>query len=250
MGFCEDFKKIILNVKQELVLIGGNTDLNAYTNTAANELMKITITNLIWKVPHISVADIERLNLLKFVERGTELDIAYRSWELQELPSVPKTTKNSWNIKTDSQLEKPRYVIFALQTARKNEIQKNVNIFCCSLNNVKLFLNSEQYPYDNLNLNFAKHYFATLYEMYSHFQESYYYQENEPLLKSHDFYKLAPIVVIDCSKQNDLLNTGTVDIRIEFETNNDIADKTYGYCLIIPDRIIKYNSLTGAIRSL
>jgi len=36
----------------------------------------------------------------------------------------------------------------------------------CKLTNVKLYLNSEFFPYDDLNLDFDKHRTAILYDMY------------------------------------------------------------------------------------
>jgi len=56
----------------------------------------------------------------------------------------------------NGEFEKPRYVIFALQTGRKNIMPQDVSVFdACNLSNVKLYLNSF-YPYDDLNLDFAK----------------------------------------------------------------------------------------------
>ena len=49
------------------------------------------------------------------------------------------TTPLTWTVKTTSQLEKPRYVIFALQTGRRNVPSQNDSLFdACNLTNVKL----------------------------------------------------------------------------------------------------------------
>ncbi|KAL6254799.1 hypothetical protein P5V15_014134 [Pogonomyrmex californicus] len=39
----------------------------------------------------------------------------------------------------------------------------------CNLTNVKLYLNSECYPYDDMNLNFDKNRWFVLYETYAQF---------------------------------------------------------------------------------
>jgi len=50
-------------------------------------------------------------------------------------------------VKTATQLEKARYVIFALQTGRKSIMSRDVSVFDnCNLTNIKLYLNSEFYP--------------------------------------------------------------------------------------------------------
>ena len=75
-------------------------------------------------------------------------------WDLYEFPLLQSTTKHSWAVKT-SQLEKPRYIIFALQTGKRNVPSQNDSQFdVCNLTNVKLFLNSDFYPYDDMNLDF------------------------------------------------------------------------------------------------
>lgn len=89
---------------------------------------------------------------------------------------------HSWAIKTTTQLEKPRYVIFALQTARRNVPTENASQFDdCAISNIKLYLNSEFYPYDDMNLDFDNKKYVILYEMYSKFRKSYYGCEFEEM---------------------------------------------------------------------
>ncbi|XP_070169717.1 uncharacterized protein [Polyergus mexicanus] len=73
-------------------------------------------------------------------------------------------------VKAVTQLEKPRYVIFALQSKKKNILSEEPSLFDnCKLTNVKLHLNSDFYPYDDMNLDFNKRTVAVLYDMYSKF---------------------------------------------------------------------------------
>lgn len=56
------------------------------------------------------------------------------------------------------------------------------------LRNIRVFLNSEKYPYSDLLLDFDNNKYAPLYEMYANFQESYYYNKlNQPIFKSKEF---------------------------------------------------------------
>lgn len=251
LGFFEDFKKILLNVKLDLVLVRSNSDHNAIINSTTSENVKVVIEKITWRLPHISVGDAEKLELLKYIENGVDLDIAFRSWELHEFPLLNKVQQHTWTIKSSTHLEKPRYAIVAFSTERKNKADKNFSMFDnCKLSNMKLFLNSEMYPYDNLNINFDKNQIATLYDMYAQFQSSYYERENEPLLSIDEFKKIAPIVVIDCSKQNDELNTGSIEIRLEFQNTSNIPENTAAFCLLLHDRLIRYNPLTGIIHTV
>lgn len=239
LGFCEDFKKIVINLRQELVLIRGNNDNNALIFADATKTAKINIQKIYWRMPHISVSIKEQLNLIDVVKSGRELDIPFRSRELHEYPLLPQTQRHSWPIKTS--IEKPQYIFFGLQTNRKNQLTKNCSRFDhCDLSNFKVYLNDDIYPYDNLNLNFGNKTFALLYEMFTDFQASFLCKDSEPIFTPQEFQEIAPIVVIDCSKQKEELRRSPVDIRVEFETKTNVPDKTTAYCLILHDRIAKY----------
>lgn len=262
-GFAEDYKKMIVNARHEIVLIRSPGDKNSVqwhagpavgnppvVDTNVEEI-KIKLEKLCWRVPYVTLSDEQRVVLLKQLNRGTSIPVVYRTWELHEFPSLPKTSKQSWAVKTSSQLEKPRYVIVAFQTGKKNAMEKNASHFDhCSLNNLKLHLNSISYPYDDMKLDFSRNHSAILYDMYARFQESYYQSSPRPLLTRDMFEKYAPMVVIDCSKQNESLKSAPVDIRLELEASKDFPDNTSAYCLIIHDRSFTYNPTTNIVRSL
>lgn len=49
-------------------------------------------------------------------------------------------------------------------------------------------------------------------------------------------YKHPTLTVLDCSKQNESIKSGPMDILLDFETSKDIFDSTLAYCLIIHDK--------------
>ena len=83
--------------------------------------------------------------------------------ELFEYPILPTTSKYVWTVKTSDQLKKPRFVILAFQTNQKDQRGENANRFDhCNISNVKLFLNSQYYPYGNLNLDVTRNQYAAI----------------------------------------------------------------------------------------
>ncbi|XP_050452190.1 uncharacterized protein LOC126851900 [Cataglyphis hispanica] len=196
--------------------------------------------------------DINKLTLLRTLESGRYLSVAFRSWDLYEFPLLQSTTKHSWAVKAATQLEKPRYVIFALQSGRKNVLLQDASMFDdCKLTNVKLYLNSDFYPYDDMNLNFEKNKIAVLYDMYSKFRKTYYgCDKDKALFNLAKFKTFGPIVVIDCSRQNESIKSATVDVRIEFDCKENVPSNTTAYCLIIHDRVVEYNPLTNVVRRI
>ncbi|XP_024878465.1 uncharacterized protein LOC112458879 [Temnothorax curvispinosus] len=215
LGFCEDYKRVVINARHEMILIRARNDNNSLVGSLALE-PTIKILKIQWRMPHVN------------------------------------TTKHSWAIKTATQLEKPRYVVFALQTGRKNVMSADTSRFDnCNLTNVKLYLNSEVYPYNDLNLDFGKHRWAILYDMYARFCKGYYgYEYLEPSLTVSTFLRNGPFVIIDCSRQNESVKNATVDVRIEFDCTKNVPPNTSAYCLIIHDRVIEYNPLTNVVRKI
>ncbi|KAJ8979490.1 hypothetical protein NQ317_000366 [Molorchus minor] len=96
-AFLKMFKKI--NMKQELVLIRSSNDLDCIYSNDLNELPKITITKLFWKVPHVSVSMPEQLRFTKLLNKNVELPILFRSWKLIEYPALPHSTNHTWPVK-------------------------------------------------------------------------------------------------------------------------------------------------------
>lgn len=252
LGFAEDYKKVVINCKHELILLRSNTNLNAVKLNPGEFIEDIDIHKIIWRVPHVKVSDREKIHLLKLLEKDRTLQLTFRNWDLYEYPLLPKTSKHTWAIKTSSQIEKPRYVIIGLQTTRKNNMSSDMSHFDhCYLNNVKVYLNSTYYPYENFDVSFAKEKFALIYEQYVRFQQSYYGRRAEPLLSVEQFKNKAPLFVIDCSRQNDNLKTGVVvDVRVELESEKDIPDQTSAYCLILNDCVIEYRPLSNIVKKI
>lgn len=246
LGFGEDYRRVVMNVKQELILLRSSTDINAIFSADATT-HTLTITNVYWRVPHLTVSDTLRLKMLRMIEKDTAIHIPFRSWELHEYPILPQTDIQSWTIKTSSQLEKPRYVIVGFQTDRKNKLNRDMSGFDqCALKSIKLYLNSQYFPYDKLNGDLA-----IFYEMFAQFQGSYYGDSSRwPRISIEEFRDKTPLYVINCSRQNDLIKTGSVDVRLEFEAASNFPAGTTAYCLLIHDSHYVYTLLTGSVKKM
>ena len=83
--------------------------------------------------------------------------------------------------------------------------------------------------------------------MYANFQNSYYGKDAEPMLKKLEYINYVPLIVIDCSKQNESLKSAPVDVRLEFEARDNFPAETSAYCLILHDRVVQYNPVSGNV---
>ncbi|KAK9710832.1 hypothetical protein QE152_g25829 [Popillia japonica] len=80
LGFAEDYKKIIINASQELILLRSGNDLNCYhnTNTGGTKVASFDIDKIEWHVPHINVNDEIRLKLLKTLNSNKSIYMPFR----------------------------------------------------------------------------------------------------------------------------------------------------------------------------
>lgn len=246
LGFMEDYDKILLNVKQELILLRSSSDKNAIFQ-ADEAAVEVIFEKITWKMPYVKVNDSLKLSLLKVINSDRAINVPFRKWQLHEFPTLPSSQFQTWTVKTSTMIEKPRFVVVGLQTDRKDKSTRNSSHFdLCDLENVKLYLNSKYYPYDNLNGDKS-----LLYQLYSSVQSSYYLGiDDQPCLTRSTFLAKTPLFVIDCSKQLDTLKTGSLDVRIEIQTAKDIPANTSAYCLIIHDSMIQYTPMSGIVKRI
>ena len=245
LGFAEDYDCIVVNARQELIMILARSDKNSYK---ADKDLGLSLTKIQWKLPHINVNLENKVNLVNTLQNDIPISIGYRKWELYELPALKDSTMDSWTVKTSTNLEKPRFVILAFQTDKKNSIRHDISEFShANLRNIKLSLNSKTYPYDDLDLNFGKRKFSKAYMLYKMFQMSFYNRKkSEPLIPFEKF-ETHPLFVIDVSNQSDSDKTSSVDVQLMFEANSNFPKNTCVYCLIISDAMIQYYPLNGIV---
>ncbi|XP_025192057.1 uncharacterized protein LOC112592259 [Melanaphis sacchari] len=228
-------------------------DMTSEAGKTMTKKIKVQLTRVFWKVPVIKVDDRERLKLLKIVDSKKIIHCAFRNWELCEYPNLPQTNKHSWMVKTCSQVEKPRCLIIAFLINSPGTVSDgyNVDYDTCSLTNVKAYINSVEYPYEDFNKSFDKNLFTMFYQSYADFQKHYYERlDAQPCLTRQKYKKLGPFICIDCSRQNDDAKISNVDLRVEIEAEKYFLANTAAYCLVIHDRVIQYNPLTGEVRKM
>ena len=248
LPFFEDFQRIVLNLKQELVLLRSSTDINCI-QSADGTSVSIDLTKIQWKVPYLQLDDAIRLRFLKMLDSDRPLKLAFRRWQIHEFPNLTESRTNSWAIRTAAAHDVPKYMILGFQTNRKNNFTKSAYEFdLCDIYNVKLYLNSVYFPYDNILGNKR-----ILYKMFLDFAPSYY---NTPINTEYgheidfkNFCEKTPLIVIDCSLQLEQLKA-SCDIRLDLEFSKDVPKGTSAYCILISDSIVEYKPLTSIVREV
>lgn len=248
LGFADDYRKIILNAKHELILIRNRKDIFSYQ--AALESFNIRVTKIQWKIPHIHLADQAKLKMLRYLEKKQSISVNYRSWDLYEMPQLPQSRKHIWTVKSTTQLTKPRFVFVVFQTNKQIVSANSASFDNCAISDVKLYLNSEYYPYDNYNSHFVNGNYQELYFALMQIQSSYYNDpedKNNTLLLTYEQFQSNPLFAFDCTRSDESLIGGTVDVRLEINARENIPPNTVAHCLIIHDNHIEYSPFSGVV---
>ncbi|CAG9820032.1 unnamed protein product [Phaedon cochleariae] len=198
------------------------------------------------------LSDKQRLKLLYRLNRSTtaKVKIAYRMWDLYELPTIRETASDIWAVKTTNSLERPRFIIIGFQNSvNKDHRSEDVTQFThAGVSNICLYLNLEVYPYERWNLDFDEKLDAIAYYAYEKFQGSYYGKDmGEPMMSIEECHA-NPLFIIDCNHQPDAMESSTVDIKLEFETRKTkFSSHTKIYALILHDAY-STSALDGSIQ--
>jgi len=59
LGFGEDYKKVLLNCKHELFLMLTKNLRDVFKQTRNETTSKLEITNIIWKIPRVTLSSLE-----------------------------------------------------------------------------------------------------------------------------------------------------------------------------------------------
>ena len=76
-GFCEDYDKVVYELKHALPLTR-NDDNDAIFRDAAVDAGKIMLSKISWFMPHVTPTDKDKMELYKIIERKEKLLVGYR----------------------------------------------------------------------------------------------------------------------------------------------------------------------------
>ena len=102
-GFAEDYQKIIINAKHELVLLRSGNDLNAVIRTYAEnnvlEGFKINLKKVEWLMPYVQLTNEYKIPFYRRrLEKNKSISVSYRTWEMYEYSSLPISTSHVWTV--------------------------------------------------------------------------------------------------------------------------------------------------------
>jgi len=71
LGFCEDYKRLIVNARHELILIRARNDNNCLVeNSVENPVTEseVELFKVQWRMPHVALNEVNKLSMLRTLE--------------------------------------------------------------------------------------------------------------------------------------------------------------------------------------
>jgi hypothetical protein len=248
-GFCENYDKVIYGVKHELIL------QRTHSNDSVQKLRvddasgvdtlkygKIELKTLRWRVPHVKLADEQKLKLYSLIGNKRLISINFLNRQCDYTIIPEGVTSHPWRLSIATAAEKPRYIILGFQTDKDNNQSKNPAQFDhCHLKNAFVQLNSERYPEMDLQLDFNKNFYSTAYSMLYEYYNEVINKEGCPM-SMVDYRLMYPLFVFDISRQSERLKNSITDVTIKTEFSAGVPENTIAYALILSDREINLQS--------
>lgn len=252
-GFCDDYRKIVLNARHVLILNRSRDSLNCVVGGGAAftaSRINLTINKIQWKMPHVTLADSSKLKMLNYLSKNRKIVAQYRSMDLIEYPTLPQTPNHLWAVKTVSHVHRPRYVIVGLQTNRNRLHTVDASKFdTCHITSVRLHMNSQIYPYNLNDVVIGGGIYSELYNMYIRIQSSYYNDSEgrNPFQMKFGQYQECPLFTFDTTYADESLIGSSVDIKVEIKASENMPANTSAFCLIVYDNEFTYSPFDSVV---
>lgn len=173
-GFCDDYRKIIINCKHELILNRSRDTLDCVTggsDNAAHARITLRITKMQWKMPHITLSDSVKLGMMNYLSKNRKITLQYRSMDMMDYPTLPATRDLIWTVKTVAYVNRPRFVIVGFQTNRSRVHGADSTLFDhCNITELRLHLNAQIFPYNINEIDIRGGLYSEIYDMYAKIQ--------------------------------------------------------------------------------
>ena len=237
-GFSEDYDKVVYGMRHTLQMTRKANDNNAIFRGAV-DAGKIVLSKVTWWMPRVIPSDPEVYKLYKQIENKLEIDCGFRMRQCASI-DIPIVSSYTWNLGVRTAPEKPRYIIIGLQTAKDDDQTHNAALFDhCNVTNMKVRLNSTEYPGTDLHANFTTNNYSGFYMNMIHFVKQYYGVDrmvSSTSVDALDYKNLFPLFYFDVTRQSERLNQSIVDISVQMNFSANIPNATKAYALIISDR--------------
>ncbi|VDO13776.1 unnamed protein product [Brugia timori] len=253
-SYAEDYRKLLINARQELKFRRDINDKNVFKLTNAdainNQDAVLTIESIDWKLPYVELADVLKSYYLKTLKNDIAITIPFRKWELFENLSLPQHKTCTWNLKMVNNMDRILWLALAFHSDKRYNYAASMRNFqSIGIKNVKVFINSKYYPYDSQNVE-SWHYDA-FYQEICKFEHLYNSKNSfistAPFAVKDYFDSSFPIFLVNLSYRDISVKTGVSDLKVFFETTNNIPQNTVAYGMLIYETIYQYNPLSEMI---
>ncbi|XP_071052932.1 uncharacterized protein [Onthophagus taurus] len=250
-GLFRDYNHVMRG-RFKFRFVRSRTDSNCYKSTskADSSTAEFTVKTVTLLAKHVYPSPSIKMKLLDGLNKNANIPVPFRKWSFYELPSMRKGNKEIWSVTSTTNRGRPQYVIVAFQTNRKDQPNSDCTLFDhLNIIDLKVYLNSYCYPFESMNLEFAKENYVELYKMYTEFQPYIWETSRKQPIMDFASFKKRSLFVVDTTKNSDeeAAPSASCEVRIEIQSGKDFPPDTKAYCILLQESMYTYKSLSGEV---
>ena len=240
-GFAEDYDKVIFGQRQSLQFNRkANSDDAIYRD--GDVAGKVDIKKITWWMARVKPSVIEETRLGQLnLAKEQAIDLWFRSRQCSTITVPVGTSSYTWNLGV--KVERPRFLVVGFQTAHTGQDKNNGLFDHCNVTNMKVRINSAEFPTIDVNSNFDLNQYGGWYRRFMDFKRSFYGVDKMVSCTAVDikaYMDLYPLYVFDASRQVETQgNSSILDISVKMNFNDTIDADTQAFALVISDRKLK-----------
>lgn len=244
-GFCQDYDKIIYKMTQKLVLLRAHNDNDVFYNSdpvVDTGEYNIKINKIEWKMPQVNLSDTCLNQLEKTIDKNSRIPVEFRARDLVIRKDLKENTGETLDIKTCKAVERPRLIAYAFQTDRINRSTKDTAKFDhVKIKNIFTELNSIRYPYMGQRCEFHNNDYAQHYKDYLDIAPT------PPIISKKNYKNNYTVYTRDLSRQEEKIKSSTIELKVTYETLDNIPPKTNLLTYIQYDKEFIYDPINNIV---
>ena len=242
-GFCKHYTRVIRNIPLDITLVR-ICNVNNLFYGAAHTNIDFEVTKILLRIEYVIPNDKILTGLNDFLLSHEAIEAYFQA---KSCDMFSGNNGTDINIQLGSKYSNPRYIIVACKDpAKNNNIQHNFGkLENGDIRDIKVTLDSWEYPNTDQTGNFSLNNFTDFYNAYDSVSMEF---GNNGCMTMEDYKNLYPIFAFDCSASPEKGKNQTTNIRIDIKRNSvtTIPSLDY-YVIVIYDKFVLLHYKDGRV---
>lgn len=253
LGFCKDIDTVFMGVKHSLNLT--RADPANYIHRVGSVAGRFKIKHISLWMPRVTPSLQIQTDLESKLVGGYMRDLYFEQSRIHKNTFGTSEKTATWRVATQSNEELPTHIFVCLQSATRDDAQtENNQVFDNGqVTSMSVYINNTRWSERDLETDFStssKNY-GRAYMLFQEAVQKYSDTDSGSQVSAEEYAGLYPIFHFDVSKHKEKLRHSSADVELRWKLASKFeypvgTETSYNvYCLILSERFLKLESLSG-----